>query len=299
MLRGSLCPDGAVLKVSSASPELLSHEGPAVVFEGLHDLAERFEDPDLEIDADTVMVLRNAGPVGAPGMPEWGHLPIPSKLLRAGVMDLLRISDARMSGTSFGTVVLHVAPESAVGGPLALVETGDRIRLDVARRRLDLLVDDDVLAARRAAWSPPSSRGRPRLPPALSRARAPGEPRMRLRLPARPLGRRHRRAHAHLMSVGIGIVGLGNIAKRVAAGMLDAPAAHLAAVMSRDAGKAERFADEHGAAGAYDDLDAFLDDPAVDGVYISTPNALHVPSRRSPRSGRASTCWSRSRWRWT
>jgi dihydroxy-acid dehydratase len=156
VLRGSLCPDGAVLKTSSADPRLLAHEGRAVVFEDIHDLQDRFEDPALDIDGESIMVLRNAGPAGAPGMPEWGHLPIPSKLLRAGVRDLVRISDGRMSGTSFGTVVLHVAPESAVGGPLALVRDGDRIRLDVERRRLDLLVAPEELADRRRAWSPPA-----------------------------------------------------------------------------------------------------------------------------------------------
>jgi L-arabonate dehydrase len=156
VLRGNLCPDGAVMKVSAADPRLLAHEGPAVVFEDIHDLAARVDDPDLEVDADCVMVLRNAGPVGAPGMPEWGHLPIPAKLLRAGVTDLLRISDARMSGTSYGAVVLHVAPESAIGGPLALVQTGDRIRLDVAARSLDMLVDEAELLRRRAAWTPPA-----------------------------------------------------------------------------------------------------------------------------------------------
>jgi dihydroxy-acid dehydratase len=155
VLRGSLCPDGAVMKVSAADPRLLRHEGPAVVFDDIHDLAARVDDPALEIDADSVMVLRNAGPVGAPGMPEWGHLPIPSKLLRAGVSDMLRISDARMSGTSYGAVVLHVAPEAAVGGPLALVRDGDPIRLDVAERRLDLAVDEADLERRRAAWTPP------------------------------------------------------------------------------------------------------------------------------------------------
>ncbi len=155
VLRGSLCPDGAVMKVSAADPRLLRHEGPAVVFDDIHDLAARVDDPALEIDADSVMVLRNAGPVGAPGMPEWGHLPIPSKLLRAGVTDMLRISDARMSGTSYGAVVLHVAPEAAVGGPLALVRDGDPVRLDVAERRLDLAVDDAELERRRAAWTPP------------------------------------------------------------------------------------------------------------------------------------------------
>ena len=156
VLRGNLCPDGAVMKVSAADPRLLAHEGRAIVFEDIHDLAARVDDPDLDVDADSVMVLRNAGPVGAPGMPEWGHMPIPAKLLRQGVSDLLRISDARMSGTSYGAVVLHVAPESAVGGPLALVRTGDRIRLDVEARSLDVLLDDPELARRRAAWTPPA-----------------------------------------------------------------------------------------------------------------------------------------------
>jgi dihydroxy-acid dehydratase len=155
VLYGSLCPDGAVMKISAADPRLLQHEGPAVVFEDIHDLAARVDDEALEIDESSVMVLRNAGPVGAPGMPEWGHMPIPAKLLKRGVADLVRISDARMSGTSYGAVVLHVAPESAVGGPLALVETGDRIRLDVQERRLDLLVDEAELARRRDAWEPP------------------------------------------------------------------------------------------------------------------------------------------------
>jgi dihydroxy-acid dehydratase len=155
VLRGSLCPDGAVMKISAADPRLLQHEGTAVVFEDIHDLAARVDDKALEVDASSVMVLRNAGPVGAPGMPEWGHLPIPAKLLKQGVADLLRISDARMSGTSYGAVVLHVAPESAIGGPLALVESGDRIRLDVEERRLDLLVDEAELARRRKAWRPP------------------------------------------------------------------------------------------------------------------------------------------------
>jgi L-arabonate dehydrase len=155
VLRGSLCPDGAVMKISAADPRLLQHEGRAVVFEDIHDLAARVDDEALEVDASSVMVLRNAGPVGAPGMPEWGHLPIPAKLLKQGITDLVRISDARMSGTSYGAVVLHVAPESAVGGPLALVETGDPIRLDVQERRLDLLVDEGELARRREAWQPP------------------------------------------------------------------------------------------------------------------------------------------------
>jgi dihydroxy-acid dehydratase len=154
VLGGNLCPDGAVLKVSAADQRLLHHEGPALVFDDVHELAARIEDPDLDIGPDSVMVLRNAGPVGAPGMPEWGHLPIPTKLLRAGVTDLLRISDARMSGTSYGAIILHVAPESAVGGPLALVKNGDMIRLDVAKRSIDLLVDAAELEKRRAAMKP-------------------------------------------------------------------------------------------------------------------------------------------------
>src|SRR5262249_17509150 len=155
-LYGSLCRDGAVMKITAADPKLLQHEGRAIVFEDIHDLAERVDDPDLECDETSVMVLRNAGPIGAPGMPEWGHLPIPAKLLKRGVSDLLRISDARMSGTSYGAIVLHVAPESAVGGPLALVQTGDAIRLDVPSRRLDLAVGEHELARRRDAWTPPS-----------------------------------------------------------------------------------------------------------------------------------------------
>jgi dihydroxy-acid dehydratase len=160
VLRGNLCPDGAILKRSAADPKLLKHEGPALVFEDIYDLNERLEDPSLDVDADTVLVLRNAGPVGAPGMPEWGHLPIPAKLLKEGVEDMVRISDARMSGTSYGAVVLHVAPESAIGGPLGLVRTGDRIRLDAEARTLDMLVDDAELAARRAAWTPPEKKDR-------------------------------------------------------------------------------------------------------------------------------------------
>ncbi len=156
VLYGSLCPDGAVMKITAADPRLLQHEGRAIVFEDIHDLAARVDEPELDCDETSVMVLRNAGPIGAPGMPEWGHLPIPAKLLRRGVTDLLRISDARMSGTSYGAVVLHVAPESAIGGPLALVEEGDAIRIDVPARRLDLLVDEQELAARREAWTPPA-----------------------------------------------------------------------------------------------------------------------------------------------
>lgn len=154
ILRGTVCPDGAVLKVSAASPSLLQHEGRAVVFRGVDELHATIDDPSLDIHPDDVLVLQNGGPVGAPGMPETGHLPMPSYLLRKGVTDMVRISDARMSGTGFGTVVLHVAPEAAIGGPLALIETGDRIRLDTAGRRLDLLISDDELADRRRAWVP-------------------------------------------------------------------------------------------------------------------------------------------------
>jgi dihydroxy-acid dehydratase len=155
VLRGSLAPDGALLKRSAASPALLRHEGRAVVFDGLEDLAARVDDDALDVQPEDVLVLRRAGPKGAPGMPEAGALPIPRKLARAGVKDMVRISDARMSGTAFGTIVLHVAPEAAVGGPLALVRTGDRIRLDAEARRIDLLVEAPELARRRAAWTAP------------------------------------------------------------------------------------------------------------------------------------------------
>jgi dihydroxy-acid dehydratase len=155
VVRGNLCPDGAVLKPSAASPHLLRHTGPALVFDSNADMLAAVNDPDLDVDENTVLVLRNGGPVGAPGMPEWGNLPIPKKLLQRGVRDMLRISDARMSGTHYGTCVLHVAPESAVGGPLALLKTGDLIALDIGQRRLDMLVSDEELAARRAAWTPP------------------------------------------------------------------------------------------------------------------------------------------------
>jgi dihydroxy-acid dehydratase len=155
LVRGNLCPDGAVMKSSAADPRLTRHTGPALVFDSHAELSARIDDPDLAIDEDTVLILRNAGPVGAPGMPEWGNLPIPKKLLAKGVRDMVRISDARMSGTHYGTCVLHVAPEAAVGGPLALVATGDLVSLDVEAGRLDMLVDEAELDRRRAAWSPP------------------------------------------------------------------------------------------------------------------------------------------------
>jgi dihydroxy-acid dehydratase len=150
VLHGNLAPRGALIKHAAASPKLLQHTGRAVVFESTEDMARRIDAPDLEVGPDDVLVLRNAGPKGAPGMPEAGYLPIPKKLGRQGVKDMVRISDARMSGTAFGTIVLHITPESAVGGPLALVRTGDMIRLDVPARRIELLVDDAELARRQA-----------------------------------------------------------------------------------------------------------------------------------------------------
>ena len=156
VLRGNLAPDGAVIKPTAAEPHLLKHTGPAVVFKNYDDLYARVDDENLKVDKDSVLVLQNAGPQGGPGMPEWGQLPIPKKLLQQGVRDMVRISDARMSGTSYGACVLHVAPESFVGGPLALVRDGDLIELDVAARRLELKVSDAELAKRRAEWKQPA-----------------------------------------------------------------------------------------------------------------------------------------------
>jgi len=156
VLRGSLAPSGAVMKVAAASPDLLVHQAPAVVFESPADVAARIDDPDLPVTADSILVMRNAGPVAA-GMPEAGSFPIPRRLAEQGVTDMVRISDARMSGTAYGTVVLHVAPEASVGGPLALVRDGDLIRLDVQNRRVDLLVDESELELRRTDWRPPRS----------------------------------------------------------------------------------------------------------------------------------------------
>ena len=148
-LFGNLAPNGAVIKRSAASPHLLTHRGKDVVFKSLEDLHNRIDAPDLSVTEDSIIVLQNAGPIGGPGMPEAGYLPIPKKLLRAGVKDMVRISDARMSGTAFGTIVLHIAPEAAIGGPLALVEDNDLIELDVLNNRLQLLVDEQTLAERR------------------------------------------------------------------------------------------------------------------------------------------------------
>jgi len=158
VLRGNLAPDGAVIKPAAMDASLLKHAGRAVVFSDYADMAARIDDPSLDIDRDSVIVLQSAGPQGAPGMPEWGQLPIPKKLLQQGVRDMVRVSDARMSGTSYGACVLHVAPESHVGGPLALVRDGDRIALDVPARRIELLVDAAELERRRAAWKAPAPR---------------------------------------------------------------------------------------------------------------------------------------------
>src|SRR5205085_5960800 len=158
VLRGNLAPRGAVIKHTACEPRLLKHTGPAVVFKNYDDLAARIDDPALPVTADSVLVLQKAGPLGAPGMPEWGMLPIPKKLLEQGVRDMLRISDARMSGTSYGACVLHVAPESFVGGPLAFVRDGDVIELDVNARKIHLRVSDEELARRREKWAPPAAR---------------------------------------------------------------------------------------------------------------------------------------------
>jgi dihydroxy-acid dehydratase len=154
VLRGNLATEGAVIKHAAATPRLLQHRGRAVVFQDMADLRARINSPDLEVVEDDVLVLKNVGPLGGPGMPEVGNFPIPHKLLKQGIRDMVRISDARMSGTAFGTIVLHVAPESAVGGPLAFVQDGDEIELDVPARRLHLHVDETELARRRAAWRP-------------------------------------------------------------------------------------------------------------------------------------------------
>jgi dihydroxy-acid dehydratase len=166
VLRGNLAPRGALIRTATASPHLCRHRGRALVFEDYEDMLARVDDPGLPVDGDSVLVLRNAGAVGVPGMPEWGAIPVPKKLLLKGIEDVVRISDSRMSGTALGTVVLHVAPEAAVGGPLALVEDGDEIELDVEARRLELLVPEGELARRRARWVPPRprhARGYPRL----------------------------------------------------------------------------------------------------------------------------------------
>jgi dihydroxy-acid dehydratase len=154
VLKGNLCENGAVLKPSAATPELLQHRGEAVVFENIEDYHARIDDPELPVTKDSILVLKNVGPIGYPGMPEVGNMSVPKKLLEQGVHDMVRISDGRMSGTGFGTVVLHISPESALGGTLALVQNGDIIELDVANRSLSLLVDEAELAIRRKNWKP-------------------------------------------------------------------------------------------------------------------------------------------------
>jgi dihydroxy-acid dehydratase len=152
VLRGNLAPNGAIIKPSAATQALLEHEGEAYVFENIEDLKAKIDDPDLPVTKDTVLVLKGCGPKGYPGMPEVGNMPIPAKLVQQGVKDMVRVSDARMSGTAYGTVVLHVSPEAQAGGPLALVKTGDRVRLSASQGSLDVLVDETELAARRANW---------------------------------------------------------------------------------------------------------------------------------------------------
>lgn len=166
VLRGNLAPRGAILRTTTASPHLQKHRGPAIVFDSYADMLARIDDPDLPVSADSVLVLRNAGAVGVPGLPEWGSIPIPRKLLLQGITDIVRISDSRMSGTSSGTIILHVSPEAAIGGPLALIEEGDLVELDVEARTLSLLVSDEELVRRREQWMPAQRthlRGYPRL----------------------------------------------------------------------------------------------------------------------------------------
>jgi dihydroxy-acid dehydratase len=158
VLHGSLAPNGAVIKPTAAEERLWKHRGPALVFKDIRDLKARVDSEDLDVTADSVLVLQHAGPIGAPGMPEWGQLPVPKKLLDQGIRDIVRISDARMSGTSYGACILHVAPEAALGGPLALVRDGDLIELDVEGRRLDLLVPEAELEERRTQWQPPKAK---------------------------------------------------------------------------------------------------------------------------------------------
>ena len=158
LLRGNLCPDGAVIKPAACDPKYHFHEGPALVFDSYPEMKKAVDDETLDVTPDHVMVLRNAGPLGGPGFPEWGMLPIPKALIKQGHRDMLRISDARMSGTSYGACVLHVAPEGFVGGPLALLKTGDTVRLDLPNRRLDMLVDEEEIARRKAEWKAPEPR---------------------------------------------------------------------------------------------------------------------------------------------
>jgi dihydroxy-acid dehydratase len=183
VLRGNLAPGGAIIKQSAADPKLMQHEGRAVVFENAEDLAKRIDSDDLDVRAEDILVLKNIGPKGAPGMPEAGYLPIPKKLARAGVKDMVRISDGRMSGTAAGTIVLHVTPEAATGGPLAWVQSGDRIRLDVAAREIALLVERRGARQAQTGETRLGAPGRAWLPQALPRERHPGRQGRRLRIP--------------------------------------------------------------------------------------------------------------------
>jgi dihydroxy-acid dehydratase len=158
VLKGSLAPNGAIIKQTAASPNLLRHRGKAVVFEGYEELEHRIDDPNLDVSEEDVIVLKNIGPKGGPGMPEWGFLPIPKKLLQKGVRDMVRISDGRMSGTAFGTIVVHVSPEACIGGPLAVVRNGDPIELDASNRLLNLAIPEGELKQRLARWKPPKPR---------------------------------------------------------------------------------------------------------------------------------------------
>jgi dihydroxy-acid dehydratase len=158
VLYGNLAPDGAVMKAAACDPRFLKHEGPALVFDSYDEMSSQIDREDLEVSPDHVLVLRNAGPKGGPGLPEWGMLPIPKKLLKMGVRDMLRLTDARMSGTSYGACVLHVAPESYVGGPLALIQNGDIISVDVASRLIEVKISDEEMASRQAAWKPPPAK---------------------------------------------------------------------------------------------------------------------------------------------
>ena len=180
MLRGNLCPDGAIIKPSAASPKLMKHRGRAVVFENIEDFHKRIDDPTLEVDERSVMVLKNCGPKGYPGMAEVGNMPLPPKVLKKGITDMVRISDARMSGTAYGTVVLHMSPEAAAGGTLALVQNGDEIELDVAKRRLELLIDEK--AFHRKTVESPSRRSSAATGSSIS-TRAAGAPGRGSRLP--------------------------------------------------------------------------------------------------------------------
>ena len=192
VLRGNLAPRGAVIKPSAATPALMVHKGRAVVFENIEDFHARIDDENLDIDETCVLVLKNCGPKGYPGMAEVGNMPLPPKVLRKGITDMVRISDARMSGTAYGTVVLHTAPEAAAGGPLAVVQNGDMIELDVPKRRLHLHISDEELARRLAAWKAPDAAARQRLLEAVRRPRAAGRRGRRPRLP----GRQARRVRA-------------------------------------------------------------------------------------------------------